>query len=37
MTINKGMAPKTHLYELCGTVLQAVDHEKYLEVICPKI
>ena len=33
MTINKGMAPKTHFYELCGTVLQSVDHEKYLGVI----
>ena len=32
MTVNRGLTHRPYLYELCGTILQSVDNEKYLGV-----
>ena len=33
MSVGKGRTHKPHFYELCGVVLNSVDHERYLGVI----
>jgi len=33
MSVTKGNTLNRHFYELCGVVLNSVDHEKYLGVI----